>query len=270
MHSLSLKPLLILTLAIGISMVSCKKDEPEVPAVTAPTTPAEPEPTEPEAQNPTPSQFGSQTENADGALIALKVVTTTEAGGQSFDVELGTGVAYFTETSGSFSSFADAGKVELNSKELEIQENKSYVYTPGTSDPTGISFSSGASWSIAGKGGTPAFTANFSDFPSTPKISSTSAIKKGTAYTLEFDASTADTIICALYSGSVSVLKGLKPKNGSNQVTFSASETKNVEAGESSGILQVAAANFSTTAQGTKTYILINESVTSKIVEVTE
>ncbi len=269
MRTFSFKLLFIPILIIGFTFQSCKKDEPEpTHETTTPTPTPEPEPEPQGAPNPSPAQFGKKTEKSDGALIAIKTISTTEAGGQTIETSIGTGVAYFTETSGNFGSFADAGKVELNSKELEIQENMSYVFIPGVLDPTGISFSSGASWTIAGKGGTPAFTASFSDFPATPSITSTAGIKKGTAYTMEFEASAADTVLCGLYSGSVSILKGMKPVNGTNSITFTADDTKDLAVGETGGFLQVALVNFSDTEQGAKKYVLINESVTTKIVAV--
>lgn len=201
-------------LALLITFTSCKKDEPEAPIVTAPTP--DPAPATPTSSSSTPAQFGNATSNSDGVLVAIKTAITTSTDGQTFETIIGTGVACFSNTSGSFSSFLDAGAVTLEGGALEIQANKSYVFIPGISNPTGVIISGGADWTIAGAGSIKALNASFSRFPNTPDITSTATIKKNTAYTVSFDASTFDTALVSIFSGSVSITRGVKSVSGSN------------------------------------------------------
>lgn len=264
-NSFKILPLAIL--ALLFTFTSCKKDEPEEPAATATPTP-EPEPTTPTSSSPTPAQFGNATSNSDGALIAIKTASTTSVSGQTFETIIGTGVAYFTNTSGNYSTFADAGEVTLEGTALEAQDNKSYVLIPGTSNPTGVTISGDADWVIAGAGSIKAFDASFSRFPSSPDITSTATITKNSAYTVTFEASTSDTVLVSIFSGSVSVTKGVKSVNGSNSVEFTAAETKGMTAGDGAALVQVALANFETKTANSKNYVLINETVVTEMMKV--
>ncbi len=222
----SFKTLSFAMLALLIIFTSCKKDEPEVPETTTTVVTPEPTPTAPAAGSPTPAQFGNATSNSDGALIAIKITSTTSVAVQSIEAVIGTGVAYFTNTPVGFSAFVDAGALTLEGNALEIQENKSYVFIPGITIPTGVSISGGADWTIAGAGSINAFDASFSRFPSSPHITFTAAIKKNSAYTVSFDASSSDTVLVSIFSGSLSITKGVKSVSGSNSVDFTAAEKK--------------------------------------------
>jgi len=264
----SFKTLSCALLALLVTFTSCKKDEPEEAVTTVPAVTPEPTPTPPTAGSPTPAQFGNATSNSDGALIAIKTASTTSAAGQSFETVIGTGVAYFTNTAGNFSTFVDAGAVSLEGTALEIQENKSYVHVPGATIPTGISFSGGADWTVAGAGSISAFNATFSRFPATPDITSTAAIKKNSVYTVTYDAASSNTVFVSIYSGLVSITKGIKAKSGSNSVEFTAAETKDMTVGDGAALVQVALANFKTDSLGSKNYVLINETVVTELMKV--
>lgn len=256
----------ITAVCFAITISSCKKKEEETPEPTPTPTPAATTPSG--AQPLSPSQV-SEAKGADGVLVAVKTVTTTNVAGQSIETALGLGVAYFTETAGDFNAFADAGEVTLNKEKLEIQQNTSYLYKPGTTDPTGISFSSGASWEVAGKGGTPGFKADFTQFPKTPVLKSEVSITKSNGYTLEFETrNSADTVLCTIYSGSGYKMKGMKANSGKNTVEFTADDLKDLATSADKGaMIQIALVNFQNyvPAQSTKKYVLINETVTTEL-----
>ncbi len=198
------------------------------------------------------------------ALIAIKTVTTVSTPFGSVDTEIGTAVAAFSTNSGT--SYVNAGAVSVNSNELTAQSNNSYIYMIGQSNPTGLSFSSPVNW--VGTGSTWAsFTTSTSKDFSTINAITSGTISMANSYTLTSGSVTnADSILYAVYgpNGSKSIMVG----GSISSHTFSASELSGLGVG--SGYAQVVGLNYDKNVIATKDYWLINETVRTKQVDVTQ
>lgn len=197
-----------------------------------------------------------------GLLVAIKTVTTSSTPIGSIDIELGTAVAAFSSDGGA--TFLPAGTVSVTAasmKTLAAQGNNSYVYTPASTDLTGIDYSStGITWS--GTGGTwPSFTATTTqDFGSIQAISS-GDVATNSSYNLTCGGiSNADSVYYAVYgpSGSKIVTKA----GNTSSHTFSAAELSGL--GTGSGFVQITAIKYDGQTIGLKPYYLINETVRTK------
>ncbi|OJX36153.1 MAG: hypothetical protein BGO87_06720 [Flavobacteriia bacterium 40-80] len=260
------KTILILTgIVISWGFTSCKKEGCTDPTATnykilatkddgsceyASTTP-------PNSQPYTPSFAGTY-----GALVAIKTITTTSTPIGSMDASAGTAVAVFSENGGS--GFVGAGTVSVDSKELALQNNNSYVYMIKTSEPTGIDYSNTVSWTGSG-GAWPAFNATTNQGFSTIGTITTGNPKTSENYTLATNQVTnADSVLFALYGSNSQVTKIL-PGN-TTSYTFSASEIS--AAGKGTGLVQVVGLKYDLQSINSKDYYLINETVRTKSVTI--
>jgi hypothetical protein len=131
-----------------------------------------------------------QPADAQGVLFAIR----TRWGANT--LSLGTAQAVFPSAVGNFAELQDAGDVTLNGQQLTRGTNQGY-FTPTDSATTGgLSFASGANWSVSGKGTVPAFGSLTTEFPSFPSQASwPSQIYRPVGFTLTFGAvSGADSI----------------------------------------------------------------------------
>lgn len=242
------KRFLLLSLAVLVGFSSCKKDEepePETPTPAA-ATPANP--------IPAPS-------NADAALVAIHTATyiTAPFVGEIYQ-PIGFGVGVFGNLA--TGAYVSAGAVSLNTKALTAQSNQSYVYTPGAAEPTGIDFSSGASWNVAGGNGFAAFTHTTSnEVPSGPKYSGATTIPRNAEYTLSSSIAilSADSVIFNVISPTATLTK-VRAGNVAS-VTFTAAEMGTLGAG--SGYVQIVPYNYEYAVYGGKTVYFVNESVST-------
>lgn len=161
--------------------------------------------------------------NVYGAMIAIKMTTTTTQMGYSFDVSTDMGVAAFYNNLGA-TTLVDAGDVSINSNKLTKAENNSYtkLATIGMT-PASLDLDGDNNWSVAGKNGVSALTYNYTAaFPDyTGTIPSTVTKSSGVSIDLS-SVTNADSVYVFIASGNTSVLKRYSQNVGN--VTISASD----------------------------------------------
>lgn len=197
-----------------------------------------------------------------GALVAIKTVTTTSTPFGSVDLEVGTAVAVFSTDSGS--SYLNAGAVSVNSNDLGLQSNNSYIFNFDQANPTGIEFTSAVNWVGTGS------TWNSFSTSTTKGFSTINEINEGTV-----SAASAYTLTSGNVSNADSILFSVSGPNGNKLIivggnetshTFSAADMNSV--GSGSGYLQVVGLNYDQKVVGGKDYWLINETVRTKQVTI--
>ncbi|HIP32478.1 MAG TPA: hypothetical protein EYG86_06940 [Crocinitomicaceae bacterium] len=268
------KKIIVSTLVIALSIggfTSCKKkgctdsaatnynaaatsDDGSCEFVTTPVTPT-PSATAPGGYSPTFT--GSY-----GLLVGIKSLSTTSVGGINIDTSIGTAVATFSNDGGVTNE--TAGGIDANGDVLTMQTNNSYVFTPGVTMPTGITFTSPLAWT--GTGATwPAFTASTSigfavldDF--TPAAPSTSADYTVTATAI----SNADSIYYSVI-GPNGTLYFVEPA-GTMSHTFLAADMATIGAG--TGYVQIVGINYDPQTIGGNSYWIMNETVRTKSVTI--
>lgn len=211
------------------------------------------------------AQPGNYTPSFDGTfatLVGIKSISTTSTPIGNVDTEIGTAVAVFSEDGGS--TFLDAGSVTLNSESLSKQSNNSYVFTPSTSQPSGISLGGTLYWEATGNSW-PAFTGSTSqDFATVSTISS-SDIASGSSYTLTCGGVTsADSVYFGIY-GPDGNEYFIAPA-GTNSHTFSASEVNAIGTGQ--GYIQVVGLKYDLQSISGRDYWFINETVRTNSVTI--
>ncbi len=179
--------------------------------------------------------------DADGLLVAIKTVSTTEnpyLPGYPITVEYGTAFVAFPSSPGS-SSNLDAGVVKCQDSTLTKQSGNSYGFVPTSSfNITGLSFSGNSSWNVGGAGSINAFTHTWSPFPSTPTIySDKETVSRSTGYTFNISSvSGADSLLFIIASGDKYAEK--RTAGNATSVTFSSSDLSILGA-NNNGLLQV-------------------------------
>lgn len=247
-----MRSLFILPLSLGIAFSACKKDDP----------PAEPEPVSGEgnsAPSTTPNFSG-----ADATLWGVKTITTTTTPIGTIDLDVGIGVAVFTNDN--FLTFVNVGAVELNGTALVAQTNNSYTSTPSPSNPMGIEFStSNTNWIVAGGNGFTGFTRNVSAtefaFPAVDAISSSEIVDRANGYTLTIPAIASADSVLFLVGSVAKTLVGT-----ATSCTFSSSELSGLSAG--AGLVQVAAYSYIHEDQSGKDIYFGKETVRTKTVTI--
>lgn len=198
------------------------------------------------------------------ALIAVKTITTTSTVIGPVDFEAGTAVAAFSTNSGV--SYVGAGTVSANSNNLTQQSNNSYVYLINQSNASGISFSSNVDW--AGSGGTwNSFSTNTTQGFSTIPNFTVGTVSTGSSYTLTSGSvANADSILYGVYGpdGSKTIIVG----GATTSHTFSAAEMSTI--GHGTGYVQVVGINYDQQVIGIQDYWLLNETVRTKQVTITQ
>jgi len=196
------------------------------------------------------------------ALIGIKTISTTDTPIGPVETSVGTAVAVFSEDGGA--NFMTAGTVSVDGSNLTAQTNNSYVFTPGSSSPTGLSFGSTQNWAGTGAGW-PAFTTSTSvGFPTVSAISS-SDVTMSSGYTLNCGANVAaDSIYFAVYGPSGTAIKIVA--GGTNSYTFSASDLSGVGAGN--GFVQIVGINYDPKTVGGRAYYILNETARTKSVTI--
>jgi len=230
---------ILMALVVGTLSFSCGKDD-DAPT-PAPTT------------NTPTGGGGNSTGNAqpsfpgaDASLWAVKSLSVTQVPNfPPITTTMGIGVGVFFDTG---SNYVDVGTVQLNSNTLTKNPNNSYTYTPGQSNPTGIDFSSGVTWSVTGGNGFSAINKNVTlGFPTVSEITSGTTISKANGYTLTVNNVTGADSVLFLIGDVNKTIAG-----NANSCTFSASELSSLANGAT--VVQVAA------------YISTNETVGGKLI----
>lgn len=250
-----------LALITGVlALSSCKKDTPDTK--------------NPQAVDPLKSLNLS---DADGILVGIKSITTQSTPAvpgfpsQEIEVEVGTAVAAFGNLQSG--SFDDVGDVQFylgsnpTKYELAKQENNSYVYTPGTSNPNGVDFGNNTPfWEVPGK--SISTSGPLQKFPNAPTITSnTDEVVRANGYdfTVSFN-SGADSVLYIIAAEGKFVSK-TATYSSNNSVTFTAAEL-NTLAKSDYGLLQVTPYFMKKHTTGGKNYYMINETVVTKTVKI--
>lgn len=203
---------------------------------------------------------------ADGALAAVKVITTQTVAGYTVPIEIGTAAAWF----GTASSYQDAGNVTIDTKGLTKSSN-AYVYQPTQSDPTGLSFNSTVAWNVTGNtgNGIAAFSYNdVSSFPSIDDISNSGTVSSSAAFTLSATSGVYGDSVIFVVTGSQNHISFIAP-GGTTSHTFTAAEMATVgAAGNNTGLLQIAPYRLNHQTIGGKSYYFIKETCVSKFVTI--
>ena len=238
-------------LLVGTMVFSCAKEE-DIPV-----------PVEEPASSPGGSTGGGNTTGnaqpsfagADASLWAVKSLSVTTVAGQTITTTIGTGVATFIDGS---SNFIGAGTVKLNTNTLTQNPNNSYVFTAGISMPTGIDFSGGVAWDVAGGNGYSAFTKNVTlGFPTVSAVTSSGTITKANGYTVSVNTVTGADSVLFLVGGVNKTIAG-----NANSCFFSSSELSSLSNGTT--VVQVAAYTSTNETVGGKVIYYGNETVQTK------
>jgi len=243
-----MKKKVIFVAALCIALAACKKEDVL-------------DNLNPNQTNQTPTPPTPTIENSNGTLVAVRTQTTTETPMGPSTLNIGIGVAAFYTPSNT-STFLDAGEVTLNSTALAKQSNNSYLLMPGTSNPSGIDFASGITWTISGQGDITGFTFEPTiAFPTVGQINSGTTVNKSFGYTLQC-ASVADADSVIFMVGSV-----VKTVAGNaNMCVFSSAELSSLQTGNS--VVQIAAYKIQESNQNGQNYHFIKETVSSQSVTV--
>ncbi|MDX2001043.1 MAG: hypothetical protein SFW35_01300 [Chitinophagales bacterium] len=205
--------------------------------------------------------------DADGVLVAVETKTTVSQFGFTYEQLFGTGVAAFYNSPGA-TTFVDAGTVSVDDSILQKQTNNSYVWTPqSATNIEGIDFGYPVNWEVTGAGSIPSITKSVTTgFPDLDTITSaTNNISSNSSYTLSVaDVSNADSVIFQIATAQGNKLV-TRPGN-TTSYTFSASDMQAL--GSGSGIIQVAAYNFTWDTYSGKKIYFINEQVVTKTVNI--
>ncbi len=217
---------------------SCDKNEDETP----------------DNNNNTTNSFNYS--DAFGVLVAVKSVSYTSVGGFEVPVEVNSGSAFFPTDAGA-TTFADAGTVSLENKNLTKQANKIYSYDDFLNPLT----LSGISWNVSGNGSIPAFSKTvsrplptFSGFSSLPASISKSA---GISISLGSAVYAADSVIVMITSSNDAVLKSVAGNSGN--VTFSGADLTKLNT-STVGSISISPYNLSTETISGKKFYFVNES----------
>ncbi len=216
----------------------------------------------PTAGATTPGGYAPSFTGVNGVLVAIQSVSSTSTPIGNIDSYIGTAVATFSEDGGA--SMVTAGDINVNSNQLTENPNNSYVFTPSTAAPTGISYANDVDWT--GTGATwPSFSVG-----STMGFSTVDAINSGNVsttsnYTLSATSVTdADSVYFGVYGPDGSAYHIVAA--GTSSYTFPASELGSIGTGQ--GFVQVVGLKYDPQTISGKDYWLINETVRTTSVDI--
>lgn len=198
------------------------------------------------------------------ALIAIKTITTTSTVIGPFDVEIGTAVAAFSTNSGT--SYVGAGTVSVNTNNLTAQTNNAYIYQINQGNSSGITFNTNVDWAGSGAAWN-SFSLSSTQGFSTISNFTEGTVSTGSSYTLNSgNVANADSILYGVYGpdGSKTIIVG----GSTTSHTFSAAEMSSI--GHGTGYVQVVGINYDQQVVGLKDYWLLNETVRTKQVTITQ
>jgi hypothetical protein len=195
-------------------------------------------------------------DDAFGVLVAVKSVSYTSVGGFEVPVEVNSGSAFFPTDAGA-TTFADAGTVSLENKNLTKQANNIYAYDDYLNPLT----LSNISWNVSGNGSIPSFSKTvdrplptFSGYSSLP-----ATVSKATGISISLGSAVyaADSVIVMITSSNDAVLKSVAGNSGS--VTFSSADLTKLNT-SNVGSISISPYNLSSETIGGKKYYFVNES----------
>jgi len=217
-----MKNSVLFLMCCALTLTACEKEE-VTPTPNAPT---------PVSGNANTALYFS---DADGVLVSIESATTTQTPIGPIDVPVGLASAFFTNTTGDFTTFANVGAVSVDGQAM-TNNNNIYISTLSPTSPSGISWTNGTPWEVAGAGSFPRVSTFAQNFPGSSWTINSVAPSTTAAYVLSWSSvSNADSVICMIVGGSSFVTKTV----AGNQTTcnFTAAQIASVGAG--SGLLQV-------------------------------
>lgn len=205
--------------------------------------------------------------NADGALAAVKVITTQTVGGYSLPFNIGTAAAWF----GTTTSFKDAGNVTVDGNALTKSSNNAYVFQPNSTNPTGLDFNSSVSWNVAGNSSNSITAFSYTDqssFPTIDDVETPSSVSHSAAFTLSATSSVSGDSVVFVVSGGSGHVSYIAP-GGTASHTFSAAEMATVGAApNNTGLLQIAPYRVNHQTINGKSYYFVKETCANKFVTI--
>lgn len=259
----TLKLTITSAMALALFFTSCKKEE------TTPTVPNK-NPTNQTGPTPvTPTPSGG---NISGALISIRMKYTTQPTGSPMPIDVNSemGLAVFYSAAGSTTK-ADAGKVSVNTVNLDKQSDNSYLktaYIGGT--PADLGFDKTSDWNIAGSGSVTAFSYDHNvKFPEyTGDVPS--SITKANGISLSFTGATltgADSVYVVIAAGSNNIVKSYAANAGN--ITISAADLQNLPAvTDNSAVFEICPFKYNEVVKNGKTYFFIKEQAIVKAVNI--
>lgn len=229
----------------GLSILaSCSKTETTTPSSNAPSV--------------------SYPTDANGAMAAVKVITTQTVAGYVVPIEIGTAVAWF----GSASNFKDAGTVTCDGNTLS-KSNNAYVYTPSQTSPEGLSFSSSTAWAASGNSSNNINSFSYTDVSNFPYISDISGgddVLTTGSFTLSASSYVSGDSVIFVVSGPKKTITAIEHGAVSSH-TFSAAEMASVgTTGGKTGLVQIAPYRVNGQTINGKKYYFVKEACVSKFV----
>lgn len=192
---------------------------------------------------------------------------------QEVSIEIGTAVAGFGNLQ--TQTFNDVGEVSLNlgttpkKYTLSKQSNNSYVFTPSTTEPTGLplSNSSGGTpfWEVSSLGISSSSPMTY--FPSKGTITSGNTISKNTNFTFQVSGiNAADSVLFIIASEGKMVSKTVAGNNAQS-VTFTSADLSILPTSKNA-IMQVSPYYLAQKTIGGKDYIFIHQTVVMQLAEI--
>ena len=204
--------------------------------------------------------------DADGALAAVKVITTQTVAGYTVPINIGTAAAWF----GLSGSFKNAGNVTVDGNALTNQNN-SYVFQPSQTNPTGLDFNSSVVWNVTGNSSNNIAAFSYTDqssFPSIDDVQTPTSVSHSAAFTLSATSYVSGDSVIFVVSGGSGHVSFIAP-GGTTSHTFSAAEMATVgAAGNNTGLLQIAPYRINHQTINGKSYYFVKETCANKFVTI--
>lgn len=249
--------IILLVMILGFA---CKKEE-KSPETTTPTQP-------PVASPAPPALFITIPADANGVLIASRVPYTFS---NNYTTLKGSASAFFYTSPGNY-NYVDAGIVKCNDSVLVKQSSGSYLFSGVAKNGqpvSGIDFSAGSGWTVAGTSSVPSFTFNTTTFPSDAILTSSAIITKTVSYTAMFSgALNSDSVVVMFGCDSVLLKKTVSAGLGS--CLFTAAEVGSVRKkySTSKGYLNFISYKIQPNTVSGKKYYMINSNTATYTVTI--
>lgn len=245
-----MKKIALIVLALVV-LAACKKKKTEENSNTAPIPPLANNP-----QNPVTDIFIPA--DADGVLRASEIPYEFS---NSYVTRLGKATAYFYTAPGDF-NYVDAGAVKGNDSIL-VKQSGAYYFggKPINGQPkSGINYTGGSTWTVAGTSSVPSFTFSNTSFPTAAALTSGTLISKSVAYNMTYSGvANADSVVIILSGDSTAIQKRTVAASAGG-CTFTSAEIGKVKKAGSGNFpyMNIISYNIVANSVSTKKYYIIN------------
>lgn len=249
--------IMIPVVAIALGFTSCDKTPTTTtptPTIDTPQTNAGPTPVTPNVGN-----------GIWGVMVALEMrysfnnpqlpvpVTTTS------DI----GVATFYDSDNGSGNIVDAGKVSVNSNDLEKQTNNSYTLTATTGlTPSSLNLGSNVQWDVAGGSGIPSI--NYSHSGTFPAFQGSIPTEVNRSAGFEIDLGSdvvgADSVYVVIVTSSKTITKAYTANPAPNKIKIDASELSSLPAiDDNTAYIEVLPFTYKIETLNSKRFVFIKE-----------